>query len=439
MSPVSSRLLCAAALLALFTDVRARPVVIEEISSFGTPDAAYTSFGGDVAIDGDFALVLATRPLPNADDPTRPRRGQTAFLFRRAGSTWTVVRKLNEYDVIPDFQFPLGVALRGGIAAAQIGPVDIWELGTTSTGTTGWVRRASLPANDNPGSSIEIDGTRVINGQGACEWNGQLYVKDSAGTWVVGPKLTGRRRADGCDDSFHGEGVAISGPWAVVQQRKPESQSTASTLIFQQSGSTWTPYSDARPAQDVTTFGPEVALLGSDLLVGGSDVTGTLVYRDDSIQGFQLADRIRTLDSFMGAGHSLGFARDGDLLLQRSNSSDRDACVIHVFRRLANASYTHVATLVGRNGQSLTGAISISGRRVLASDVDGRVHYFELPTSLTTPVPRQDTFATGNGTGWTPSAGSAFATTAAGASRVLRQSQSGVLARVVNVAMDWTN
>src|SRR5947207_277866 len=116
-----------AASLLIATGVFARPVIIEDLSSFGSPDAAYPDFGGDVAIDGNFALVLATRPLPNPDDPARPRRGQTAFLFRRNGSTWTVVRKLDEYNVIPDLQFPLGVAMRGGIAAAQIGRVDIWE------------------------------------------------------------------------------------------------------------------------------------------------------------------------------------------------------------------------------------------------------------------------------------------------------------------------
>jgi len=237
------------------------------------------------------------------------------------------------------------------------------------------VRRASLPADDNPGSALDIDGTRIINGQGACEWDGQIYQKDSTGTWVVGPKLIGMRRASGCDDSFHGEAVAISGPWAIVHQREAEDQPTALTMIFQQSTSGWTPYSDARPESDVTTFGPAATLLGSDVVVGGSDVTGTLVYRDQALNGFHLAERVRTIDSFMGAGHSLGFARDGDLLLQRSNSADRDACVVHVFKRGSDGTYAHVATLVGRNGESLTGSISISGRRVLASDTAGRVHF----------------------------------------------------------------
>jgi len=437
MSRVSSSLLWAAS-LTLAAGAHARPVVIEDLSSFGTPDAAYTSFAGDVAIDGDYALALATRALPNADDPPRPRRGQTAFLFHRSGTKWTVVRKLDEYNVLPDFQFPLGVAMRGGVAAAQIGPVDIWEFAATSAGTMGWVRRASLPADDNPGSYLDIDGTRVLSGQGACEWNGQLYEK-TTDSWDIGPKLTGFRRADGCDDSFHGEAVAIAGPWVALQQRKPDGQSFPSTLIFQQSGGTWTPYSDARPEADATTFGPELTLLGGDLIIGGSDVTGTLVYREEPFHGFHLADHIRTLDSFMGAGHSLGYARDGNLLLQASRSDDRDVNVVHVFQRRSDASYEHVATLVGRNGESLSGTVAISGRRVLVADAGGVVHYFELPAALTAPAPLQDTFATGNGTGWTPSAGSAFATASAGASRVYRQSQRNLAARSVYAAADWTN
>lgn len=428
-----------AALAGWSAGAHARPVIIENRSSFGTPDAAYTSFGGDVAIDGTNAVVLATRLIDNPENPFRPRRGQTAFIYHLSGTTWKPVRRLNEYDIIPDFQFPLGVAMRNGILAAQIGRMDIWELGTTSAGTQGWVRRASLDAIDNPGSSVDIDGTRVINGVGACEWDAQTYEKNSAGTWVVGPLLVGFRRANGCDDSFHGESVALSGPWAIVHQREPEDQPTPATMIFRREGDGWTPFADARPEEDVTTFGPEATLLGNDLIVGGSDVTGSLVYRETPESGFHLAERLRTLDSYMGAGHALGFARDGDLLLQRAMSADRDACVVHVFKRRSDGSYEHVATLVGKNGQSLTGAVSISGRRVLVSDTDGQVHFFELPAQFVTPAPRQDTFATGNGAGWIPSAGSTFATGILGTSRVLRQSQTAVFARAVDIGIDWTN
>jgi hypothetical protein len=425
-----------AASLAVAAGAYARPVVIENISSFGTPDPAYTSFGGDVAIDGTFALVLATHDVENADNPSRPFQAQTAFMFQRSGTGWRLVRRLNEYVIHPDFQHPPGIAMRGGVAAAQIGPIDIWELATTGTGTRGWVRRASLPAIDNPGSSIAIDGTRVINGQGSCSWNGQVYEKNASGAWVVGPTIAGLTRADGCDDEFHGGEVAIGPRWALVQQPDAEDRAFPSTLILDDR---WTPYSEARPEDDVTTFGPRIAVLGDDVLVGGSDVTGTLVYREEPFHGFHLMDRIQTLDSYMGAGRSLGFARDGDLLLQRSDSPDRGAGVVHVFKRRSDASYEHVATLVGRNGQSLTGAVAISGRRVLVSGAGGLVHYFELPATFSAPAPRQDTFATGNGTGWTTSAGSAFATTGAGASRVFRQSQTGVLARSVYSGADWTN
>src|SRR3954466_8052024 len=96
---VSSKLWCAAAMFTLAGVAHTRPVVIENLSSFGTPDAAYTSFGGDVAIDGDYALVLATRQLPNPADPGRPLAGQTAFIFHRSGTTWALVRKLDEHVI----------------------------------------------------------------------------------------------------------------------------------------------------------------------------------------------------------------------------------------------------------------------------------------------------------------------------------------------------
>lgn len=374
----------------------ARPVVIENAGSFTTPDPAYTTFGGDVAVDGDYAIVLATRQLADPEGSGDELRGQTAFIYRRGATGWSVVRRLNEYQVLPPNQHPLGVAMRGGIAVAQIGPVDVWELGNT-----GWIRTASLDPGDSPNDSVSVDGADILNGQGACSWNAQLYRKTGAATWSNWQTLEGYPRADGCDDGSSGGAAALSGIWAAVLQPKPEGRISPSALIFRDYGDAWSTYGEAVPEDDVTTFGPALDMFGTDVVVGGSDATGALVYREQPALGFHLSERVRSIDSFMGAGPALGFAHDGDLLLQGSFNHDRGAGVVNVFRRAAG-KYEHVATLVGRNGESLGGAIAISGRRVLVGG-DDVVYWFDLPTSLvtaasfSTPSARQETFQTGNG------------------------------------------
>ena len=105
--------------LGMFGVAVARPLVIENVATFGTPDVAYAGFATDVAIDGDYALVTAGRSEPDPDNPGFDRSFQTTFLFRRSGTSWNVVRRLNEYLVDPDFRIPGAVAMKDGIAAVQ--------------------------------------------------------------------------------------------------------------------------------------------------------------------------------------------------------------------------------------------------------------------------------------------------------------------------------
>ena len=98
---------------------QARPVIIENLASFGTPDTAYERFGESVAIDGDYALATGSRSAPDPDDPAVSRTFHTAFLLRRNGTNWTVVRRLDEYLENRDFRIPPAVAMQDGLAAVQ--------------------------------------------------------------------------------------------------------------------------------------------------------------------------------------------------------------------------------------------------------------------------------------------------------------------------------
>ena len=417
----------------------ARPIVLEQVSTFGNPDASYTSFAVDVAIDANFAMVTAEKPgPPDTNGEPAVFDLSTAFLFARSGKQWTLVRQLEEHRNLRDSHVDVAVAMQNGIAAVQTGELDFWEL---VAGT--WQPQPAATTAVAPGSYLSVDGGRALVSDGDSAWNAEVFEKDAPGTWVTAVGLPGNTRHDGGDDENRGGPADLSGEHAVVYQLDNPENRIPEALIFQHTvlrqngvslpiGSTPMPVGASR-------FGPEVAIRWPDVFVGGGNESGTYVFRDTGGQGFQVATRIQTPDSFMGAGPAGAFAKSGDFLLQHAWSPDRAASVINVFRRRDDASYEHVAILAAKNGASLGRSISISGHSVLvANNGNGLVHYFELPATLDSPARIQDTFATGNGTGWTLSAGSAFATVAAGGSRVLRQSNVTGEARAILAASDWT-
>lgn len=411
----------------------ARPVTIEPTSTFSSPDSAYDGFATDVAIDGDYAVVTAGRSVPELDESF-----QTAFLFQRSGTRWLPLRRLEEYLQDPFFRIPAAVAMQNGLAVVQAAQTDFWELTAN-----GWQRAPAELERDGPGRYLAIDGGRVISGDGTGAWNGRVFEK-LAGTWRTSTVLLGKPRFDGGDDEFRGGAADISGDWAVVQQQDGPDSRSPEAFIFHDfgdgAGFDPIPYGGALPPEGATFFGNEVAIRWPDVFVSGSNESGTYVFRELPAQGFHLATRIQAIDSFMGSGPAGAFAKSSQFLLQHARSHDRGADVINVFRRRSDETYEHVAVLAARNGESLGRSIAISGRRVLVgANGNGLVHYFIIPLELTPPARIHDTFASGDGTGWTPSAGSAFGTAPRGVSRVYRQTNASIETRAVLDASDFTS
>lgn len=417
----------------------ARPVTLEPLSTFGTPDPAYTGFATDVAIDGDYALATASRSVEDpGGDPTLTQDFATAFMFQRNGRSWRLVRRLEETRQIRTFPIPLAVAMQNGLAVAQTARTDVWKLTAT-----GWVRQPADISIDGPGNHLVVDGGRALSGDGTAPWSARVFQPDASGTWRTAVVLEGKTRSAGGDDEFRGGPADLSGPWAVVMQPDGEEDPIPEAFIFHDDGAQgWNPFpfASARPPEGATRFGNEVAVSGSDVFVAGGNESGTYLFREVPAFGFELDSRIQALDSFMGSGPAGSFAHTDQYLLQHAWSYDRNASVVNVFQRRSDGSFEHVAVLAAKNGASLGRAISISGRRVLVGDNgNGLVHYFELPATITSPPRIQDTFTFGNGTGWTVSAGSAFDSAPRGATRVLRQTQLTLATRAVLDASDYSN
>ena len=113
----------------------ARPVFVENVSTIPNPNpAVWENFAWGVAVDGDYALVGAE--YWDRSNPQQSRLHQTAFLYRRSGVGWSLVRQLEE--TVVDCCIPrngLSVAMRDGVAAVNTTPMKVYELGALGLGT----------------------------------------------------------------------------------------------------------------------------------------------------------------------------------------------------------------------------------------------------------------------------------------------------------------
>jgi hypothetical protein len=437
---------CLLAFVAMLGVAQARPVFVENVSTIPNPNpAVWRDFAMAVAVDGDYAVVGAE--YWDQSNPQQARLHQTAFLYRRSGAAWSLVRQLEEtvVDCCVSRNL-LSVAMRDGVAAVNTTPMKVYELGPS-----GWTLAPSdIPLDTNYGFEMSIDNGRIITNEGACSWDGRVVEKATDGVWRKAATLPGAFHV--CESTSAGS-VDILGNRAIVHQDSSSGTDfpygEQQTWIFRRGAQGWAREGVATLSliwpqeQRFFSYHTRAAISGPDVLVASGLVNGINVYRDVPGQGFTIADHIRPADSAMGAGESLQLKTSGDYLLQKTMLTDRYATVLNVYRRGADANYEHTAALMRRGAiewDAQAGAsIAISGRTVLAADGAARVVYhFELPA---TPAPEalQETFNVGLASNWTASAGSQFTLLRGDRSRVLRQSQIAIDTRAIFEPANWTN
>ena len=151
---------------------QARPLVVQESARINNPNpATYPVFATDVAIDGDDAIATLERFIePPAGGDFREMEHEVAVhLFHRTTSGWAPVRQLTvQHHFFPSSTFDSGLAMRNGIAALALNPLQVFE---RSNGN--WVS-APITGVDpgNPGDSIAIDGRLILFGGISGPWMG---------------------------------------------------------------------------------------------------------------------------------------------------------------------------------------------------------------------------------------------------------------------------
>jgi hypothetical protein len=437
------------ALLGLGSLVHAGPVEIRETARIVNPDPSYTSFGDIVAVDGDYAIAVGHKNVPDPNPDANDDTLNTAFLFHYVNGAWTYVRPLmSDLDHNEgDGGNSMGIAMRDGIAALALQPIRVFErVGTdyvertiTGPGT------ASSSSPDLRGDDVQIDGNRILFG-GLC-FGGLVYDRQADGSWLFNNYL----RGDNCGstDGASGGPVTIGEvSVAVANPYNSDGLPAPALTIFQNFGSGWSLNERAVLAAGHDLG--EIAMSGEKMLVDDTPLWGTALWRrgDWGSWGFDQYRYIRSAGDWMSwkdcrncypslANVALldGPNHYGDgTALRYVYDWDKGVYVWQVHTADINDFFKHDVTLVASDGKSLGKDISISGRRIIV----GGGYHFELPESFTQTALIQHTFSGVTQPGWTTTAGSQFALTQGSDSRVYRQSSTVGEAVATLDAANWT-
>jgi hypothetical protein len=244
-------------------------------------------FGGDVALEGDTAVISAGGDDDNGND------SGSAYVFTRTGGVWSQQTKLMPADGDAGDRFGSGVALDGNTAliGASLDDANGAASGSayvfTRTGDA-WSERAKLLATDGKvgdlfGYSVALDGDKALIGAGGDDHNGydtgSAYVFTRNGdVWTQQAKISA---ADGDNGDLFGRSVALHVDTAVIGawQDQDNGFRSGSAYVFTRSGSDWIEQVKLLAADGGVwdQFGYSVAVDGDIALIGapGNDDNGS--------------------------------------------------------------------------------------------------------------------------------------------------------------------
>jgi len=323
--------------------------------------AALDLFGTSVAVAGNTAIVGASGDDPGSDSGA-------AYVFIRAGTSWTQQAKLTKTSPFGIERFGTSVAIFGDTAVVGA-PFDSGTVSASGTayvfirtGTT-WTQEVRLSAldatnSDQFGVSVSISGNTVVvgawrddNPSPALTDSGSAYVFVRSGTtWTQQARLTAADAATG--DQFGGS-VDVDGDTIVVGAANDDfsGSNKGSAYIFVRSGTTWTQQAKLT-AQDATAgdlFGTSVSTSGDTAVIGAIG---------DSDSGFE-------------SGSAYLFERTGTTWTQRDKLTAPDATLDDRFGGAVAASGPTLVVGAGFDDDdgSESGSAYVYERGVF--DVDG--------------------------------------------------------------------
>jgi hypothetical protein len=243
--------------------------------------AAKDTFGADVSVSGDTALVGAL----SHDVGANVDQG-SAYVFVRSGTGWTQQAHLTASDGAASDLFGSSVSVAGDTALVGAGGDTVGTNATQGSAYVfvrngvGWAQQAHLTANDGLatdhfGWSVSVSGdTALVGAQsddvGANLAQGSAYVYVRSGaTWGQQAHLTA---SDGAASDSFGS-VSVSGDAALVGAIGDDvgaNVDQGSAYVYVRSGTTWAQQAHltASDGAGADYFGGSVSVSGDTALVG---------------------------------------------------------------------------------------------------------------------------------------------------------------------------
>ncbi|MEX2124868.1 MAG: FG-GAP repeat protein [Woeseia sp.] len=239
--------------------------------------AEFDEFGGSVAISGDTVVIGAPR-----DDDAGMDIG-SAYVFTRTGTSWTEQAKLTASDAAENDQLGSSVAVSDDTVV--IGSTQDDDAGSAYVFTragTSWTEQAKLTGSevaesDAFGLSVAVSGDTAVIGvpflDGAGDGSGAAYVFTRTGSdWTEEATLTA---SDAAENDQLGRSVAVSGDTVVVGSTEDDDAGFASgsAYVFTRTGTNWTEQAKltASDAAEFDRFGESVAVNDDTIVIGVRD------------------------------------------------------------------------------------------------------------------------------------------------------------------------
>ncbi len=428
-----SRLSLIACALIAGTAYAARPMVIHQSQTLEPPaGSGYYFFGYEVAIDGDWAIVVAATPSPSPGGSPQPH---DALLYRRVNGQWTLERTLlRRLQPNPgELVYFQAVAMNNGLAAIGSNPTHIFKR-TNNTWTE--IAHPFTAPEDHPdfvSGELRWDGNTLLAARQTCDyspqpWGARISRLNADGSWSPMERLSSGDTScihDPISWGISGNTV-VAGTWSVDQEIAPDQ-----LRIFRRSGTSWMPTAAIDGGEGEGEVRGDEIFVSRYFSAQAPGQGGTLVYRNDD--SLTVVDQVRTVSNSYGEEwRAYGFTHTGDVFVQEDD----------IFRKNAAGKYEHVATLAPSGPYSLVGGAKVSGRRLISQAYRDRISsnqavlMFDLPETFT-PSP---VIATGFENGpspFTPLRGTFAVTTLPNGNRVHRQSSPSGDHRALLGNSDW--
>ncbi len=353
-----------------------------DLTLLASDGAALDNFGHAVAIDGDTAIVSA--PL---DDVGANVDQGSAYIFVRAGTTWTQQAQLIAADGVPNEEFGRSVAISGNtalvgvplfdfnISVGNVGKVYVFiRSGTTWTQQTVLIT-PSAGVSALFGESVALSGDIAVVGSPGAGTGGTAYVYGRSGaSWTFRQSLP---RSDAASGDGFGSAVAISGGVIVVGADRDDvganaDQGSAYVFALNTAGTSWVQQAQLTAADGAASdrFGASVSISGDTAIAGSpSDDVGAnanqgsayVVTRPPAGTTWTQQAKLLAADGAASDEFGRSVALSGDIAIVGANLDN-----------IAAASDQGSASIFSRSGTTWTQQAQFTAPGGAASDQFGR-------------------------------------------------------------------